>query len=337
MRSLRRVTTLGIVSAMVWALAALCFAGAAAANVDYLSASFVNESHGWIAGIDDATYRTEVWRTVDGGQTWAKTGSSLAAGGGVGWVVFVSESTGVWGNGSLLRTTDGGGIWTPATVVGDLGIANEATFAGENHGWAACSYGSSESGGAIAATTDGGASWSLQKDLAGPDGSGGVSRVSSPTEQRCYALKWGKNAGVWATADGGASWARRALPAIPGPFARYRDIDFTAGRTGWAVGDAGRIVKTVDGGVTWVRQSLGVATGLTAVDFVSTSVGFAAGKGGCLLRTVNGGAHWIRLNVGTNKRLEAVCFVDRTHGWLVGANGVRLRTVNGGRTWVGQR
>jgi Tol biopolymer transport system component len=55
MRSAHRVTTLGIVSAIVCLLWAACFAGAARASVDYMSASFVDSDYGWIAGIDNSS------------------------------------------------------------------------------------------------------------------------------------------------------------------------------------------------------------------------------------------------------------------------------------------
>ncbi len=199
MRPAHRVTTMGIVAAIVCLLWAACFAGAARASVDYLSASFVDTN--------DRLGRRHRQRErlaprcgerSNGGVTWKQVSLVVAAGGGVGWVAFVSKTTGVWGNGSLLRTTNGGRTWTSAST-GDLGILNEACFATADVGWAGCSYGSSESGGAIAATSDGGVTWKIQKDLPGPDGSGGVSDVSSPSVKRCYALKWGVGEGVWTT------------------------------------------------------------------------------------------------------------------------------------------
>jgi len=334
MTSAHRVTTVGIVSAIVCLMWAACFAGVARASVDYMSASFVDRSHGWIAGIDNQTYNTEVWRSIDGGQSWTKVGSAIAAGAGVAWVTFVSPSTGVWGNGSVWRTTDGGDTWQPAPT--SSGIFNEASFATASLGWAGCSYGTSESGGGIAVTTDGGATWTRQLNRPGPDGSGGFSRVSSPTKLRCYVLKWGRSGGVWATSNGGAAWTRRVLPSIPGSFKFYHDLDFPAGKIGWAVGDSGRIARTTNGGVTWTKQRSGVKSALVAADFVDTRTGFVVGNGGCVLRTRDGGAHWVKLSSGTGKGLTAVCFVDRSRGWTVGSKGALLRTTNGGKSWRGQ-
>jgi photosystem II stability/assembly factor-like uncharacterized protein len=336
MRSAHRIAIVGIVPAMVCLMWAACFAGAARASVDYLSASFVDAHYGWVAGIDNVSARTEVWRTQNGGVSWMKVGSSVAAGGGVGWVAFVSRTTGMWGNGSLMRTTDGADSWQSVATV-EFGILNEASFATADVGWAASTYGNSAAGGAIAKTTDGGVTWTSQKDLPGDDGSGGFSRVTSPSVQRSYVLKWGVGEGVWATGDGGVGWVLRTLPHIAGgAYTSYWDIDFPGAMTGWAVGDAGTILKTDDGGATWTKEVSGVSASLTAVDFVSTTVGFAVGKSGRILRTRDGGAHWVKLISGTQKRLSAVCFVNASHGWVVGASGARLRTTNGGRTWLGQ-
>ena len=314
-------------------LVASLLAAAAVAAPEYFSVSFVDRTHGWAAGIDD-DYNSKVWRTVDGGATWVPVASQVAAGGGMGWVRFVSTTAGVWGYGSLARTGDGGDTWAPAAAPG--GTYNRAAFSDALNGWAVYSWGSSESGGGIVHTSDGGAVWSVQLDRPGPDGSGGFSRVSAPTARRCYALKWGRSAGIYATSDAGAGWARRILPAFGKKYRYYRDLDFPGSRLGWAVGDAGRIVKTGDGGGHWVQQTSGCSARLTAVDFVDGKLGYVVGQGGRALKTTDGGRHWKRLRTGTQKELQAVCFVDRTHGWVAGRGGVLLATADGGRTWSGQ-
>ena len=315
---------------------AACLVTAAGASVDYGSASFVDKSHGWVTGIDNRAGLTTVWRTTNGGRTWTKTGSAITAGAGVCWVTFVNRTTGLWGNGGLMRTTNGGGLWQDTSRSPGLGIVNDASFATKTLGWAGCSNGTSESGGSIAVTTDGGATWTSQMDLPLPDGSGGFSRVSSPTEKRAYVLKWGLSAGVWATMDAGVLWKLRELPDIPGAYTGFNDIDFPGSQTGWAVGDLGRIVKTVNGGEDWKKQASGVRTRLTAVDFVSTKVGYVVGVGGRVLRTGDGGAHWTKVKAGTSKDLTAVCFVSASLGWVVGEKSARLRTSDGGKSWKGQ-
>jgi photosystem II stability/assembly factor-like uncharacterized protein len=315
-------------------LEASALAAAAPAAPHYLSLSFTDQTHGWVAGIDD-DYYSKVWRTTDGGVTWSLVGSRVAAGGGTAWVCFTGTLNGVWSHGSVEWTDDAGDTWAPAAAAG--GEYNEADFANARVGWGVYSHGSSESGGGIARTEDGGAFWDVQLDKPGPDGSGGFSRVSAPTAARCYALKWGRRPGVYATRDGGSRWARRLLPRFHSRYSYYRDLDFPTGRTGWVVGDTGRVVRTTDAGANWTVQETGDSSRLTAVDFVSARVGYAVGAGGRVIKTRDAGRHWRRLRTGTHRALEAVCFVDRSHGWVAGDKGVLLRTVNGGRTWSGAR
>ena len=106
------------------------------------------------------------------------------------------------------------------------------------------------------------------------------------------------------------------------------------GRPGWAVGDAGRIVRTLDGGSEWSIVTSGTSTALQAVWFTSDLEGWAVGVGGTVLRTTNGGTSWTRLtNVGAAEQLNDVHFATRDTGWVVGADGVILRTFNRGSSW----
>ena len=76
--------------------------------------------------------------------------------------------------------------------------------------------------------------------MPGPDGSGGFSDVSSPSTERCYALKWGAGEGVWATDDGtgldaGADVTWFSWPEQQRSMVRLADHAFT-----WVVPGHGR-------------------------------------------------------------------------------------------------
>ncbi len=332
MNAVRRLVILGLFVLVLCALALPV--GVAGASPDYMSMSFVTRTHGWVSGVDDATGTKRVWRTTDGGAVWLPVADQILAGNDLSFVAFASKTIGVWGYGGVEYTTDGGDTWDPAFAGG--GNYNQADFVSLTRGWAGWSNGTSESGGGIARTDDGGKTWTAQLDKPAPDGSGGFSRVSAPTTKRCYVLKWGRSGGVYATANAGGKWVRRLLPSFKVKYRYYYDLDFPGKLTGWAVGDGGRIVKTAKAGVSWTKQQSGCTARLTGVDFVNTKVGYAAGAGGRVLKTTDGGRHWKRLKTGTTKSLNAVCFVDRTHGWVAGDNGVLLRTTNGGKTWTGR-
>jgi len=73
------------------------------------------------------------------------------------------------------------------------------------------------------------------------------------------------------------------------------DVVFADAVTGWAVGDAGLILKTSDGGATWVGQFSGVTANLTQVRFFDAAVGWAlGGEGTTVLKTSDGGSTWVR-------------------------------------------
>ena len=109
------------------------------------------------------------------------------------------------------------------------------------------------------------------------------------------------------------------------------------GRRGWAVGDAGTVVRSTDAGASWTTQTSSTVADLQDVWFTTDSTGFAAGTGGTIMRSRNGGVSWSRLNnTGTTDALFGVCFADTAHGWAVGANGTILRTANGGASWSKQ-
>lgn len=110
---------------------------------------------------------------------------------------------------------------------------------------------------------------------------------------------------------------------------------FFIGSTGWAVGDAGTIVRTTDAGAHWSRvTATGTSFSLNGVWFTSLSEGWAVGQSGTVLRSTNGGVTWARLgNVGQGETLTDVHFATRDTGWVVGANGLVLRTFDRGASW----
>lgn len=72
------------------------------------------------------------------------------------------------------------------------------------------------------------------------------------------------------------------------------DITFVDANTGWAVGDAGQILKTIDGGSTWVPQVSHVTKRLTHVRFANSTTGWIVGTDGTILKSVDAGVTWVR-------------------------------------------
>ncbi|HJP65819.1 MAG TPA: YCF48-related protein, partial [Actinomycetota bacterium] len=131
------------------------------------------------------------------------------------------------------------------------------------------------------------------------------------------------------------SWSAGAISA-----ADLNGVAFTEPTSGWAVGAAGTIVRTVDGH-TWHALDAHVSADLLGVDFVDRRRGWAVGAGDTVLRTSDGGRTWRAGSTGTGAELHGVDFVDARHGWAVGVTPtlvpVIAATVDGGATWTAQR
>lgn len=107
-------------------------------------------------------------------------------------------------------------------------------------------------------------------------------------------------------------------------------------RTGWAVGNGGRIIATTDAGMTWSSQVSNTSFNLNAVFFTNVDSGWVAGTGGILLHTVNGGKLWTQVTSNAAENLMDMWFATPDTGWVVGSSGVILRTFDRGKTWQRQ-
>lgn len=120
-------------------------------------------------------------------------------------------------------------------------------------------------------------------------------------------------------------------------------VRFIGSATGWAVGDAGTIIRTTNAGAAWTIQDSRTTSRLSDVDFADAANGWAVGGGGpfgqtyaTILRTTDGGTTWRTQASGNAPILSGVDFVDAANGWAVGDNGTILHTADGGRTWSAQ-
>ncbi len=179
----------------------------------------------------------KIWRTTDGGYTWAEVYDTPPELYGVS-MVSATTGTAVGLQGTILRTTDGGGSWTPQ-VSPTFQHLRSVSFVDEDTG-IAVGYG------AIVWTTDGGATWTYQ-------GQGhyflGVSLLDANT---AVAVGWGSTPPypgvIVRTTDGGATWVLQysgiALP--------LRGVSMVDANTGTVVGgdapERGIILRTETGG-----------------------------------------------------------------------------------------
>ncbi|MCC6328732.1 MAG: glycosyl hydrolase, partial [Acidobacteria bacterium] len=98
----------------------------------------------------------------------------------------------------------------------------------------------------------------------------------------------------------------------------FRDDD-----EGYAVGEAGTILRTENGGNTWEKVQSPILTSFMRVDFADDKNGLIAGHGGTILRSSDKGRTWNRVDSNTKKSLYGL-FVEKKYAWAVGADGLLL-------------
>lgn len=191
------------------------------------------------------------------------------------------------------------------------------SFPDADHGWAVGPNGT------VVATTDGGATWALQRT-----GGGYIRAVAFADPQ--HGLAVGNSGLLLRTADGGKTWHTAVVPYTTDDLTgvAYRDSAHAYVTT------FGGTFVTSDGGLTW-QQDLRIAGELVAFGDADHGVilGTRSGQQGYYTR--DGGTSWseMRRPVGA---LSAVTAVDGTHFWVTGWGTVSASS-DGGVTWVEQR
>jgi photosystem II stability/assembly factor-like uncharacterized protein len=256
----------------------------------------------------------------------------------------------VGANGTILRTTNGGALWTldasgtgedlngvyvqngnVILAAGAGGVLlknngapfNTATLRSVHPVTSALVYTVGASG-TIGKTTDGGTSWVLQESHT-TQALNGVSFLNASTG---YAV--GNGGTILKTTDGGTTWAAQASNTSEHLLA----VQILSNDTVYVTGASGLVLKTVNGGAVWYTQETPNANALNSVYFLNRDVGYAVGNNGTILNAVNQGDNWT--GGGIKRSLKSVYFINADTGWIVGADAVILKTVNGGAHWVEQ-
>lgn len=114
------------------------------------------------------------------------------------------------------------------------------------------------------------------------------------------------------------------------------DIEFLNDRIGWAVGDAGVVIKTTNGGTNWINvpnPSIQYGGIMWSIQPIDSEVVYAVAGYDFIMKTANGGDNWIVLNgnLKINSAMTGLYFMNRDTGWFLGTNKV-FRTYDGGNT-----
>lgn len=222
--------------------------------------------------------------------------------------------------GGIIKTTNGGNLWTLVEGTGDLTLweifrVNDDTL------WSVGKRG------IIIRSTDGGNTWESKSK---PEFSG-LDFRGSYFEDADNGWVVGDEK-VLFTSDGGANWIEQMQMVGVGLYG----VDFVDPLRGWTVGENGTILHTTDRGINWSSQTSGTSVCLRSIDFVDSLNGWAIGDDGWAIYTTDGGTNWNRKDLSTWTDLNSIDFVDSQNGWMVGLDGSIFHTSDLGVSWVSQ-
>lgn len=275
-------------------------------------AYFLDADRAWIA--DNRDRRLTVFKTVNGGQSWARVELDTEGGAQLhfideryGWmllhqgVAMGSEQV------EIYRTTDGGDTWTRTAGAGPDadqqqdgrlpfgGIKKGTSFKNTVVGWVTAED-RGPGGGRLYKTTDGGATWHKHE-------------VLIPEAYKSHSLN------IYPPKFFSATDAILPVTFVPG----YETIFYTS----------------KDGGATWTPTTPVKATiTSTAVnsDFVDAQHGWTT-DGESIYATQDGGHEWTEYPAPSSFRsVKQLQFLTTKLGWAVTEDGL-VTTEDGGRTW----
>jgi photosystem II stability/assembly factor-like uncharacterized protein len=224
--------------------------------------------------------------------------------------------------GLVLKTTNGGGTWTPLSV--SCMIPRSPFFTDQYNGYVAA-YDT------VLKTTDAGASWSKYPINLGLVLFGMHFYNSAIGYAAGMQFPPSANAAILKTTNAGVTWTSQSIS----PPARYHtnSLYCTSADTCYLAG--GYALKTTNGGITWDRMSTPSIADWSSVFFTSATNGVIVGgsnSSGSIIRTTDGGASWNTV-YSAPAFLSSVYFIDASTGYAVGGGGIILRTTDEGATW----
>lgn len=111
------------------------------------------------------------------------------------------------------------------------------------------------------------------------------------------------------------------------------DVFFIDQHTGWAVGDAGTIMKSTNGGLTFELINFPTHKNLASVEFFDPITGLITGESGIILKTIDGGLSWNQVETGLSANYTDMCIINSSNAWLSCDDGTILKSIDYGDTW----
>jgi photosystem II stability/assembly factor-like uncharacterized protein len=187
-------------------------------------------------------------------------------------------------------------------------------------------------GGTFQKTTDGGATWTVYKDIGGLSSTGFYRTVyDGHFFDATTGLVCGSSGTLVRTTDGGASWDSVGV----GSTSTMYDLYFINATVGFVVGTTTIDVwKTTDAGLTWTKLAGALPStgyGMWAIDEDTLLVATSSGN---VRRSTDGGATWSTIYAGITETLRHIEMSSATDGWVTGDDGAASYTTDAGATWT---
>ncbi len=269
-------------------------------------------------------------------------------------------------NGNMLRTANGGNIWSNVSTgitqninsiyffnaASGIACANEGVVIVTTNGgtnWSSASSGVTDnlysisfvnsrgvcagSGGTLLYSTNSGLNWTIAEN----------GFLSTYYGAYMYSDNFAFAGGVNTifqplfakSSNGGANWSFSVfyLKSNEGNLSGVAFITENEGFASSRVFDGqGGISYTSNGGSNWTTQLF--PSMLNCIDFYGMNTGYAAGENGLILKTTNKGLNWITQTNPAMSALRSIHFADSLNGFAAGDNGVIIRTSNGGLSFI---